>query len=331
MTVHAEIPVIDYVGNGIATSFTFEWSSSDTSEIYVTMDGTDLKEGVEYELEDYDPDFGGSIVFNEPPAADVAIRIYRDTPVTQEVDYREGDAFPADTHEFQMDKDTRILQEIIEGGRAIGGNVDLEADQQPEYTDIENTAGADARVLPWTTDGLKSGVALGEVVPAGETPPVDGEGTTKPNGYVWWVLGQPDNGGGDPNITMWTAPIVVNSDEVSPNAARAELAYDASVGDIGYGYDESLPTREPEWTTQEVFLTPVMAAGSYLVQLELVGGVTPSGSAVDSWLDAASDASWFVTNGEFLGILHVAPDAGGGTPDETFKISRYVTLHAEVT
>lgn len=331
MTVNSEFPYISYVGNGVTVMFSFDWSSGDANDIYVKKNGVLLTEGFEYELEEYTPENGGEIVFPEPPETTDTILVYRDTPVTQQVDYEEGAPFPADTHEFQMDKDTRILQEIIEGGRAVGGVVDLDEDQQPEYTDITNTSGTDARIVPWGVDGLSSGVALGEVVPSGDTPPADGDVTAKHNGYIWWVLGFPDNGGGDANITMWTGPVVVDSQTVSPTAARAELLYDASAGEIGYGYDESLPTTVPLWLTQEVFLNPIVVGSTYVVQLELVAGVTPTGSAVDTWLDADTDADWYITSGEFIGILHVAPDAGGGAPDETYKISRYITLRAEMT
>jgi hypothetical protein len=244
------------------------------------------------------------------------------------VAYEEGKPFTAEIHERQMDKDTRILQEIITAGKAAGGVVDLDADQQPEYTDILNSAGTDARIVPWTTDGLESGVAIGEVIPNASTPPVDGSATTKHDGYLWWWLDVEADGLGDDMITMATTPIVVNSATVAPAPARAELLYDASAGGIGYGYDEAFPATEPAWVTEEAFATPVVPAGSYLVKLELVSGDTPLGDAVDVWTDANADVDWYLTAGTFYGILHIAPDDGLGAPVDAFKISRYVTLSA---
>lgn len=328
MTVNFEVPYLKYVANGVSTVFTYDWSSGDPDDIYVQIDGVLAREGIEYELENWKEYEGGDIVFSAPPAAGTVIFIYRDTPVTQQVAYEEGKPFPAETHERQMDKDTRILQEIIEAGRAAGGVVDLSADQQPEYTDIINSSGTDARIVPWTVDGLASGVAIGEVVPYESTPPVDGAATTKHDGYLWWWLDAPADGGGDQMITLPTSPIVVNSEETAPDPARAELFYDASAGTVGYGYDQLFPLLSPVWVEDEAFATPIVPSGSYLIQLELVSGDTPLGDAVDTWTDANADVDWYLTSGTFYGKLHIAPDDGLGAPVDAFKISRYVTLSA---
>lgn len=328
MTVNAEIPRVQYVGNGVSVKFAYSWSAGDDTDIYVILNDVLLSEGVEYELEDFTNEYGGNIVFPTPPDVDDRITIFRDTPVTQQVEYEEGKPFPADTHERQMDKDTRILQEIIEGGRAIGGVVDLYADQQPTYTDIVNSRGSDARIVPWTVDGLKSGVAVGEVIPFGSTPPTDTAPTDKPDGYLWWVLGSPPDAGGDARITLWTSNVSVYSEETAPASPRAEFAYTVATGLVGFGYDRLDPLVLPAWTEQTAFNPVINLAGLYLYQMELVNGPTPTGSAVDVWIDASIDASWVVDDGKFVGILHAAPDSGGGVPDETKKISRYVTLEA---
>ena len=188
MTVNVEHPRIEYVGTGINTEFAFLWSSGDPNENYVTVNDILQTEGIEYELEDYTGEFGGRMVFYVPPAAGADVVVYRKTPITQQVDYVEGDAFPADTHEFQMDKDTRILQELRVGGQDTGSSVDLTAIPQATGVLIDNSAGTDAFITPWTTDGLLAGVALGEVIPAGDPVPEDGSPSTKPDGYVWYVL-----------------------------------------------------------------------------------------------------------------------------------------------
>ena len=172
MTVNAEVPYLTYTANGVTTVFPFQWSSGDANDNYVMIDGVLATEGIEYELEEWQELEGGNIVFSAPPVQGTSILLFRRTPVTQQVAYEEGKAFPAETHERQMDKDTRILQEILSAGRAGGGVVNLSADQQPEWTDIVNSAGTDARVVPWTVDGLASGVAIGEVLTHLQTPPV---------------------------------------------------------------------------------------------------------------------------------------------------------------
>jgi len=181
-----ETPRISYAGNGINTDFSFIWTSSVVGENYVTLDDVLLTEGVEYEMEGYTPEQGGTAVFYTPPTGTVVI--YRQTPITQQVDYVEGDAFPAETHEFQMDKDTRILQEIRVGAGQTGTSVDLQSIPNEDSVRIANSAGTDALIEPWTADGQLAGVSMGEVIEAGGAAPADGNPTTKPDGYIWYVL-----------------------------------------------------------------------------------------------------------------------------------------------
>lgn len=193
MTVPVEIPFIRYTGNDVTRSFPFNWSSVEAIDIYVEIDGNLALEGVGYELEDYktgsddSDDGGGNIVFTVPPVTGTDILIFRETPITQQVDYVPTQPFPADTHEAQMDKDTYILQEITGAGRGGSGPVDLAAVPQPSSVEITNTAGTNASIPPWSTDELLAGVFHGEVVALGGAP-VDGSVTTKPNGYIWWEL-----------------------------------------------------------------------------------------------------------------------------------------------
>lgn len=140
-----------------------------------------------YELEEYQPDYGGLIVFTTAPVSGDTIFIFRKTPITQQLDYVDGQPFPTDAHEFQLDKDTRILQEIGIGGFG-GGAINLATIQNPTNVIITNDSGTDATINLWTIDGLLAGVASGEVVDVGGIVPVDASPTTKQNGYIWWVL-----------------------------------------------------------------------------------------------------------------------------------------------
>jgi hypothetical protein len=195
MTVNFEVPRIEYDGNGTTFTFAFNWSSSSVTEIYVLLNEILLTEGIEYELEEYTQNFGGSIVFNAVPIIGDKIVIYRFTPRTQQLNYADGTAFPSDvpfrteTHEFQLDKDTRILQELqVEGDLIPGGTVDLTAIPFATQVQIANTGGSDAFILPWTTDGLLAGVSMGEAVAPGGGVPADGAPSTKPEGYIYYVL-----------------------------------------------------------------------------------------------------------------------------------------------
>jgi hypothetical protein len=343
MTVNLEVPVITYLGNGITTDFTFSWSSGYPDEIYVKRDGVELKEGVEYELENYEEAHGGSIVFPVAPAVGVQILIYRQTPVTQQVDYVDFEAFPADTHEFQMDKDTRILQEIISGGRGVGGPVNLQAIHWPTYVEIDNSAGNNAFIQPWTTDGLLSGVSLGEVVEQGGPTPIDGDATSKPDGYIWWELGPAPNTGGDPTIIMWTTQVEVASTFAAPTQAVAEFRYDALTGEVKYGYDPLQPLVDPVWTTEGGISPAPVALLQYWIRFEVITGAAIEylGSPVDTWIDAFAYVvgqewmGWYVADPgasqTVVARFHIAPDDGGGSPDLDLMITRNVVLTAVQT
>jgi len=338
MTVNAEFPYIQYLGNSVTTDFPFSWSSGDPSEIYVKLDGVLLTEGVEYELTDYTLEFGGTQVFNTAPTTGQVVYVYRDTPVTQQLDYVDGEPFPTDTHEFQLDKDTRILQEIIEGGRAIGGRVDLSAIQWEETVEITNTSGNNAIINTWTTDGLLAGVSIGEVILNGDPAPVDGNPTDKKDGYIWWYLGPAPAAGGDARIVMFTNSIVVNTTKVGPEVPRAEFQYNGVTGDIEYGFDPQQPLEEPLWTIEEALNPVPTVPATYWVKFEVITGSVNEqpNSPIDTWIDAAAVAGypnqfigWYVLDGESVtATISAAPDDGGGTPDEDFAISRYVTMSA---
>ena len=338
MTVNSEFPYIQFLGNGVSVDFPFSWSSGDPSEIYVQLDNVLLTEGVEYELTDYTLEYGGTQVFNIAPAVGQVVYVYRDTPVTQQLDYVDGEPFPLETHEFQLDKDTRILQEIIEGGRAIGGRVDLAAIQWEETVEITNTSGNNATINMWTTDGLLAGIATGEVILNGEAVPVDGNPTDKVEGYIWWYLGPAPLAGGAAGLVMFSNPIAINTTKIAPEVPRAEFRYNGLTGDVEFGFDPQQPVEEPMWDAESA-LNPVPTVPStFWLKFEVLTGAVneQDNSPIDVWIDAAGVAGfpnqfvgWYVIAGQSVQAkFTLAPDDGGGTPDEDFAISRFVTMSA---
>ncbi len=342
MTVNIELPKISYTGNGNTVDYTFDWSCGDPNENFVNLNGKRLIEGVEYELEDFTLEFGGTMRFNIPPAIDDSVFIFRQTPITQQVDYIDGDAFPADTHEFQCDKDTRILQELFFGGVAFGGEVDLDSVPHETFVEITNTAGRNAEIQPWTTDGLLAGISMGEVILDGAPTPTDGSPTTKPDGYIWWILGPAAAAGGNPNIVMFTNAIVLDGSKVGPQIARAEFRYNSETGNVEYGYDELQPLVLPLWTT-EVGISPApVALLEYWIRFDMLSGAVDNGSfPTGVWIDAYSTSlnvnkymNWFVADPgasqAVTGTFTIAPD-NGGIPDMQFAIARNIDLTANQT
>ena len=338
MTVNVEIPFVKYIGNGITSDYTFRWSCDDANENYVKQDGVLLKEGVEYELEDFTLEYGGAIVFNLIPPVNSEVLLYRQTPITQQVDYVEAEPFQAQTHEGQMDKDTRILQELIFGGIGIGGPVDLDAIQWPTYVEVTNTSGTNANILPWTVDGLLAGVSMGEVIQFGDTAPTDGNPTTNPDGYIWWQLGPLPDTGGDITVVMNTAPLVIDAQIPAPEPAIARVRYMAHLGDVQYGFDPLQPLVDPVWTTVSAIEPSPIALQSYWIKFEVLSG-SVEGSTADVWLDVYVPTGgpqpyyeWYVsdpgTTQTVTAELSVAPDDGGGSPNLNYAITRSVTLTA---
>ena len=279
--------------------------------------------------------------FNEAPTPDDEVMIFRKTPITQQVDYVDGLPFPADTHEFQMDKDTRILQELIFGAAAFGGLVDLDSIPFETFVEITNTSGTNAKILPWTIDGLLSGINMGEVIPDGENAPLDATPTTKPDGFIWWELGPSPSAGGDPTIVMATAPIVIDGSKTSPDVARAEFRYNAVTGAVEFGYDEQQQAVPPLWVIAGGINPAPTALLTYWIRFDVLTGALDTGSDPDGvWLDAYANAlavdkfvRWYVadpgTSQAVTGTFSVEPDTGkGGVQDLDFGIVRNSSLTA---
>ena len=69
----------------------------------------------------------GDWVLNVTGGSPASIRVWRETPITQETDYQPYDAFPAESHEAALDKsldlDLRGKQQGDEGAVGIRGKV----------------------------------------------------------------------------------------------------------------------------------------------------------------------------------------------------------------
>ncbi len=188
MTTDVQVPYIDVVGDGTKLLFTFEFSIVESMDLLVLVSGVLQVENSTYQVVNITDD-GGEILFSEPPPAGSRVLIFRATTVSQNVDYRAFDKFPADTHEWNLDKITFILQELINGafvGKDSDGNdvymtFDLSVSAGETTVTIHNSGGTDAILPPWES-GVSAGVFHGELT---DSAPPDESATTKPDGYVW--------------------------------------------------------------------------------------------------------------------------------------------------
>ena len=190
MTNPVQIPLNHYVGNGSKTSYAFTFYLIEPVDLIVLVDNV-----LQINYSDYTirPDYleGGYIDFTVAPVDVSDILIYRRTTKSQNVDYESYTSFPADTHEWNLDKITKILQELIVGviegidgdGNPFRLTFDLSATPYEEYVRINNSGGTDADIPSWVNATL-AGVYYGETVAAASLPAAD-SATTKPDGYIW--------------------------------------------------------------------------------------------------------------------------------------------------
>lgn len=110
-----------YSGNAVATVFAYDFFIQAATDIEVYIADPDgLLElqmlTTDYTLSGIGNPAGGNVTFvsGAPATGTNNVLLIRDTPLTQETDYIEGDTFPAEEHEKALDKLTRICQELRE-------------------------------------------------------------------------------------------------------------------------------------------------------------------------------------------------------------------------
>jgi len=109
MTVLTDTMKISHVGDGAETDYTYDFLIFNAAEVLVTVDGVETSA---YSISGLgDPD-GGTVTFDAAPADQSDIIIKRDVELTQLVDYRPHDPFPAETHEAALDRIVMMIQQL---------------------------------------------------------------------------------------------------------------------------------------------------------------------------------------------------------------------------
>ena len=109
MTVTSETNKAQATGNGVVTVFfyTFQVPEAEWLEVYLD----DVLQSTGYTVSGIGAPTGGSVTFTVAPAVGVIVTLLRVVPLTQEVDYRPFDPFPAEVAEGTLDKLTMIDQQ----------------------------------------------------------------------------------------------------------------------------------------------------------------------------------------------------------------------------
>ncbi len=155
MTVSSLNTKNSYNGDGSATSFAYQFPIHSTAELTVierSANGTETIKslGSHYSITDNGA-AGGNVVFGSAPASGVTVVLLRNTNLTQEVDYIENDAFPAETHEAAIDKLTLQIQEAQE---ELDRSIKLSRTNTMTSTEFTNSATDRAgKILAFDTSG----------------------------------------------------------------------------------------------------------------------------------------------------------------------------------
>jgi len=150
MTVSTTTTYAEAAAGATVYYFTFRCDAASWVKTYVG--GVLTTTGITVALNaDQDASPGGSVTFLS--AATETVRIERDTPLTQEVNYNDYDAFPAATHEAALDKLTLAVQDA---DRDAAGGVVVEAALRLAGDTAEAAArvAADAAILALGTGAV---------------------------------------------------------------------------------------------------------------------------------------------------------------------------------
>lgn len=108
-----------YSGSGTTGPFTFlfqAWETSDIRCIKADSSGNEsiLVENSHYTVSLNSGSAGGTVTLTDTLDSGYVLYVGSRHPLTQETDYIEGDTFPADSHEYDIDHLKRVVQQINE-------------------------------------------------------------------------------------------------------------------------------------------------------------------------------------------------------------------------
>jgi hypothetical protein len=117
MTISTTESRISYAGNGSTTDFSYPYlflENGDLVVVLISSTGTETAQvlDTDYTLTGAGSESGGTVTMGTAPASGETLVIYREMDMTQETDYIEGDAFPAESHETALDRLTMLIQQV---------------------------------------------------------------------------------------------------------------------------------------------------------------------------------------------------------------------------
>jgi len=143
MTIPATESEISYAGDGVTVALPIPFAFDSASDLLVKQEDAD---GVVTTVTLGFTVSGGSgstgtLTFAVAPASGVTTWIIDDPPVSQGTDYRDNDAFPAESHERALDKLTRIVKRLSQKVTRAIRYADGESNTDGELADVATRAG----------------------------------------------------------------------------------------------------------------------------------------------------------------------------------------------
>lgn len=146
MTIQTTTNKIIYVGNGITTSFSYNFAIQSNTWLNIYIDGVLQVLTTNYSVTGVNASSGGNVIFVTAPSASSSVIISRtNIPVTQLIDLRVNDQFPPETIESELDKLTMLLQQVTESNtRSIRLS---QSDNTNDSTELSNDPRNDRLVM----------------------------------------------------------------------------------------------------------------------------------------------------------------------------------------
>jgi|GEM_PF-2600241 len=123
MTISSTVFKNQYTADGTQTVFVYSFKIFDNTDIRILVDDTEQSLNTHYTVSGLGNNNGGSITFVTAPENGAVITLKRNEPLKQEIDYVDGDDFPATSHEEGLDRSVmrdQLLQEQVDRAIKLG-------------------------------------------------------------------------------------------------------------------------------------------------------------------------------------------------------------------
>lgn len=112
ITIDETIPHINYIADGLQTTFVFPFLIFESGNICVYIDNIKTNEG--FSIEFSTSETGGSVIFGTPPAKDTVISIVRELSIKRVSDFQEGGEIRSKALNYEFNYQIACTQQIAE-------------------------------------------------------------------------------------------------------------------------------------------------------------------------------------------------------------------------